>query len=170
MSLFPRILRRGARALCASVLLLTVAGCSMVGLYRELSEARGLGLVTGPATTPGGGTEHVYVALFNSTVNDTWTTTSTGECAGSTYARVAVTNSSANWTNSTAGSKQNKTEVSFTTAAGADWGTIQSFAICDSNSTSAGNVYYRGDLTSSQVISSGNVVKFTTGSITITED
>jgi len=112
----------------------------------------------------------VYVALFNSTINDTWTPLSTGECAGSTYAREAVTNSSASWTNSTAGSKQNAVAVTFTTAAGADWGTIQSFAIIDSDSTSAGNIYYWGDLTASQVIASGNTVRFSTGAIVITED
>ena len=82
-----------------------------------------------------------------------------------------MTNSSANWTNSTSGgSKTNKTTITFTTSAGSDWGTIQSFAILDTNSTTTGNVLYWGDLTSSQAISSGNVVRFSTGSITISED
>ena len=120
----------------------------------------------------------VYVVLYNSTVNDTWTSTSTGQCAGSTYTRSmgSVTNSSANWTNSTAGSKQNKTVIQFTTSAGSDWGTIQSFAILTSTSTVAGgdgstnSVLYWGDLTSSQVISAGNTVQFSTGAIVITED
>lgn len=110
----------------------------------------------------------VYVALYNSTVNDA-VTSLTDECAGSTYAREAVTNSSANWTNCTGGSKQNKTAVVFTTAAGSDWGTIKSFAIHDGNSTSAGNVYYWGDLTANQTIASGNVVRFSTGAIVVTE-
>lgn len=112
----------------------------------------------------------VYVSLWNSTINDAWTSTSTGECAGSTYARVAVTNSSANWTNSTAGSKQNKTVIEFTTAAGSDWGTVQSFAVGDTTSTSAGNIIYWGDLTVGQTIASGNTVRFSTGAIVITED
>ncbi len=113
----------------------------------------------------------VYVALWaTTTIDDTFDATSTGECAGSTYARVAVTNSSANWTNASGGSKQNATEVSFTTAAGADWGTVKSFAILDTTSTSAGNILYWANLTSEQTISSGNVVKFSTGSIVITED
>lgn len=117
---------------------------------------------TAPAT--------VYVRLYNSTVSDA-ADAATDRCAGSTYADVAVTNSSANWTNSTAGgSKTNKTVISFTTAAGTDWGTIQSFAILDTNSTTTGNVLYWGDLTASQAISSGNVVRFSTGAITITED
>jgi hypothetical protein len=116
---------------------------------------------TAPAT--------VYIALLNTTINDAWAPTDTGECAGSTYAREAVTNSSDNWTNATAGSKTNKTTFTFTTSAGSDWGTIQSFAILDSNSTSAGNTLYFGDLTSSQVIATGNTVRFSTGAIVITE-
>jgi hypothetical protein len=111
----------------------------------------------------------VYVSLWNSTINDTWTSTSTGECAGSTYFRELVTNSSANWTNSTAGSKQNKTVIEFTTAAGSDWGTVKAFGIHDTTSTSAGNMIYWGDLTVTQVIASGNTVRFSTGAIIITE-
>ena len=117
----------------------------------------------------------VYIALYNTTVNDT-VTALTDECtgsggggAGTTYARQAVTNSSANWTNSTAGSKQNKTAIVFSTNAGADWGTIKSFAILNSNSTTTGDALYWGDLTASQAISSGNVVRFSTGAIVITE-
>lgn len=118
---------------------------------------------TAPAT--------VYVALLNTTANDAWAPTDTGECAGSTYARASVTNSSASWTNSSGGgSKTNKVTITFTTAAGSDWGTIQSFAIVDSNSTSTGNTLYWGDLTSSQAIASGNIVRFSTGAIVISED
>ena len=111
-----------------------------------------------------------YVSLWNSTITDAWTSTSTGECAGSTYAREPITNSSANWTNSTAGSVQNKTVVEFTTAAGSDWGTIKAFGIHDSSSTATGNMYYWGDLTADQTIASGNTVQFSTGAIVITED
>lgn len=112
----------------------------------------------------------VYVALWNSTINDTWTSTSTGECAGSTYARVSVANTSANWTNSTAGSKQNKTVIEFTTAAGSDWGTVKAFAICTEDSTSSGSILYWGDLTVNQTIASGNTVRFSTGALVVTED
>jgi hypothetical protein len=124
------------------------------------------------STGAGGVAGTLYIMLFESTVtvDDSFTTTSSGECPGSTYARVAVTNSSNNWANTTGGTKINKAEFEFTTAAGSDWGTVGTFAIADSNSTSAGNIYYWGDLTSNQTISSGNVVKFSTGSITVTED
>lgn len=122
-----------------------------------------------PAGSSSSGPATVYIALWASTITDVWTTTSTGECAGSTYARVAVTNSSTAWSNSTAGSKHNASEIEFTTAAGADWGTVKAFSICNSNSTATGKILYWGDLTSQQVISSGNVVKFSTGAIVITE-
>ena len=111
----------------------------------------------------------VYIALWNSTITDAWTPLATGECAGSTYARAAVTNSSASWTNSTAGTKHNKVTITFTTSAGADWGTIKAFSICDTASTSAGNMLYWGDLASNQTINTGNTVQFSTGSIVVTE-
>ncbi len=57
--------------ICGSALLLGLTGCTMVGLYQELSEAKGLGLVTGPVTTPSGSTEDVYVALFRQTGDGT---------------------------------------------------------------------------------------------------
>ena len=120
------------------------------------------------STAAGGIADTVYIALYNTTVNDS-VDALTDECAGSTYAREAVTNSSDSWTNSTAGSKQNKIVIEFTTAAGADWGTIKSFAIQRTNSTAAGDAYYWGDHTANQTISSGNTVRFSTGAIVITE-
>lgn len=115
----------------------------------------------------------VYIRLYNSTVNDA-VTGATDSLEGGTaqnYADVAVTNSSANWTNSTAGgSKTNKTVFTFTTSASTGWGTVNSFAILDSNSTTAGNALYWGDLTTPQAIAAGNIVRFSTGAIVISED
>ena len=111
----------------------------------------------------------VYVSLYNTTINDT-VDALTDECSGSTYARVAVANTSANWTNSTAGSKQNKTVIQFTTAAGSDWGVVKAFAILTTNTTTVGEAIYYGDLTVNQTISSGNVVRFSTAAVVITED
>ena len=111
-----------------------------------------------------------WVSLWNSTISDIWTSTSTGECAGSTYARINVTNSSATWTNSTAGSVQNKIVFTFTANAGSDWGTVKAFGIHDSSSTATGNIHYWGDLTAEQTIASGNTVRFSTGAVVITED
>lgn len=119
---------------------------------------------TAPAT--------VYIRLYNSTLNDTVTALTDGLEGGTAanYNDVAVTNSSANWTNATVGSKQNKTVLTFTTSASTGWGTVNSFAILDTNSTSAGNALYWGDLTTPQAIAAGNTVRFSTGAIVITED
>jgi hypothetical protein len=119
---------------------------------------------TAPAT--------VYVRLHNSTVNDS-ITAATDQLAGTAanYAQVAVTNSSASWTNSTAGgSKTNKITITFTTAASTGWGTVNAFSISATNSTTTGDIIYWGDLTSPQAISAGNVVRFSTGAIVISED
>lgn len=116
---------------------------------------------------------NVHVRLYNSTVNDA-ANAATDSLEGGTaanYADVQVTNSSASWTNSTSGgSKTNKITLTFTTAASTGWGTVQSFAILDANSTTTGNVLYWGDLTSSQAIAAGNIVRFSTGAIVISED
>lgn len=115
----------------------------------------------------------LYVALLTIAYSDAHLPSDTGECTGSTYARVAITNSSNTWTNAASGAKENKAVIEFTTSAGSDWGTIKAFAIFNTNSTAVGadNVMlYGGDLTSNQVISSGNVVRFSTGAIDITED
>jgi len=92
------------------------------------------------------------------------------ECPGTNYARLAVTNSSANWTNSTGGSKQNKTVFTFHAAASSDWGPLRSFMLSDTSSTGSGNAWYWGTLTGAPVTpSSGVPVQFSTGTLIIGE-
>lgn len=123
---------------------------------------------TAPAT--------VYIGLWNSTLNDASDGNTNGEIpiasTAINYTRASVTNSSNSWTNSSAGgSKTNKITITFTTNASTGWGTVTAFAILDGNSTSANNnILYWGDLTSPQAISAGNTVRFSTGSIVVTED
>jgi hypothetical protein len=114
----------------------------------------------------------LYVALWASTIQETFTTTSTGECAGSTYARVAITNSSTTFTNASNGAKTNKIVIEMTTAAGSDWGSVKGFAICDSNTTApGGHILYYSTITSGpKTINTGDTVQFSTGAIDITED
>lgn len=118
---------------------------------------------------------NVFVRLYNSTLTDavTGATDRVGTTAAAdNYADVSVTNSSASWTNSTSGgTKTNKVTITFTTSASTGWGTVRSFALLTSNSTtSTTNVMYWGDLTVSQAVSAGNVVRFTTGAIVVSED
>lgn len=115
---------------------------------------------------------NVHVRLYNSTINDTVdaATDAMGSSAAN-YADVQITNSSDSWTNSTdGGSKTNKVTIEFTTAASTGWGTVNAFAILDTNSTTTGNVLYWGDLTTPQAIAEGNIVRFSTGAIVISED
>ena len=112
----------------------------------------------------------LFVALLTIAYADSWTPLATGECAGSTYARVAVANSSAQWRLSTGGSVTNKATLTFTTAAGADWGTIKSAALVDTSSTTTGNFLWGADLTGGdEVIASGNTVSFATGALVVTQ-
>ena len=117
----------------------------------------------------------LFIALLNTTANDAWQPTDTGEVplnltpTTAAYTRYKFTNSTANWTKATTGAVQNKVTFTFTTSASTGWGTVQSFAIVDTSSTSSGNTIYWGDLTSPVAISNGNVVRFSTGTIIIGE-
>lgn len=142
----------------------------MAGSKSNAHETTVLNYYLGKSVTAAASTS-IVVRLYNSTVNDA-VTGATDRCAGANYADVAVANSSAIWTNSTSGgSKTNKTTITFTTSASTGWGTIQAFALLTSNSTtSTVNVLYWGDLTVDQAVSAGNVVRFTTGAIVVSED
>jgi hypothetical protein len=108
----------------------------------------------------------VYVALFNGDPTDTGAggteVTTTIRVAG----RVAVTFGSIT-TASGANSVSNSADVDFgAAAAGA---TMTHFAIFDA--ASAGNMLYSAPLTGgTQSVSTGTAVKFTTGSLTVSED
>lgn len=113
--------------------------------------------ITAPAT--------VYIALF--TASPTETGSGGTEATGGSYARVAVTNNATNWPAASSGAKSNGTDIVFPTATAA-WGTITSFGIFDSSSS--GNCFYYGDLVASKVVGLGDIFKFLTGDIDITED
>ena len=105
---------------------------------------------TSPAT--------VYAALFTSDPTDAGTGT---ECTGTGYTRKAITFAAPSGgvtTNSAAACE-------FDQATG-DWGTITHFGIFDAITT--GNLLYYGALTTSKVIESGDVFKFSTSSVSVT--
>lgn len=120
----------------------------------------------------------LYPRLIESTATfdgETWVGTDTGECLGSTYQdrvqnKAAITNSTATWTNSTAGgAKTNKAAIIVTTAAGSDWGTVSRVVFNSSYSTSVAGVALFYSTFPAAVIASGNTVQFATGSITYSE-
>lgn len=147
----------------------------MAGSFTDLAEKYILDNLFGQNTTAcgTGSLATLYVGLLESTADilsslDTITALTTGECAGSTYARKSFTNSSDTWCNTTAGGgiKQLKAAVTITTAAGSDWGTIGGFAIYNSDSTSAGWALVSSTC-AVKVINSGDPVVLTTD-LTIT--
>jgi len=116
----------------------------------------------------------LWIALLNTTVGDVWLPTDTGEvgttAVADNYIRYKFTNSTvSNWTKATTGLVQNKAEFEFTASASTGWGTVRSFVIVTTSSTSAGDSLYWGDLTSPVVVSAGNVVRFSTGTLLIAE-
>ena len=101
-----------------------------------------------------------YVALFTTAPTDV--AGSGVEVTGGSYARVQ---SNASWAAASAGSITTNADITFPTAT-ANWGTITDVAIFDAST--AGNMLWRGPLTASKVVNSGDVFKITTGNLTLT--
>ena len=101
----------------------------------------------------------LYVALSTGSFNDDNSGT---ELSGSGYSRKLVTFGTAS-----SGSISNNSAVEFDTATG-DQGTISHFGIFDASSS--GNLLYHGAFSASKVISTGDVLKISSGSLTVSLD
>ena len=114
----------------------------------------------------------LYLALSTGLYTDNSTGTNMSEVpsGGTGYGRYAAANNATNWPAATGTNPSTKTNgAAFTfPAATANWGTIQSFYVCDA--PTGGNVLYGGDLTTAKSILAGDTATFSTGSITVTED
>ena len=117
------------------------------------------------------GVANLYLSLWESTagsVSDTITGGDTGECPGSTYARIAVPNTSEYWQNCTGGVKALKVATTFTTAAGADWGTL-GYVCVGTSGTSGGNILAWSTIgDGAKVVNSGDTVIVSVFTITMT--
>lgn len=125
-----------------------------------LDHVFGVTVFTAPAT--------VYVALYSATPGDA--NASGTELTGNGYARVAVTNNTANWPNATGTSpttKQNGTVITFPTATG-DWLSAVAFAIYDAAVN--GNEICWGALTEAKTVFNGDFADFPVGTISVTLD
>lgn len=109
--------------------------------------------------------ETLYVGLSTSTISDAGENIT--EPSGNGYARVAVTNNATNWPAASGGAKANGVAIEFPKATGS-WGTITDFFISDANS--GGNILCYGALTTSQAVSTDNILKFPIGDLDITLD
>jgi hypothetical protein len=101
----------------------------------------------------------VYVGLFTTAPTDT---TSGTEVTGGSYARQVLSVSTAS-----DGVVTSDADVTFPQAT-ASWGTIVALGIHDA--LSSGNLLMYTDLTTSKTIDEGDILKVSTGSLTVTLD
>ena len=104
---------------------------------------------TSPAT--------VYVSLYTTDPTDADTGT---EVSGGSYARTAVTMGAP-----TNGSGTNSADVQFPQATG-DWGSVSHIAIWDASTS--GNMLFHTPLDTTKNITTGDVFKVASGSLTVT--
>ena len=108
----------------------------------------------------------IFVALY------TATPTSAGggtEATGGGYSRTSVTNNTTNWPNASGGVKSNGTSIAWAAATG-NWSSgsnLTGAALLDASS--AGNMYYFGDLTTAKPVLSGDTPSFATSALSVTE-
>lgn len=136
-----------------------------MGSKSDYLEAKVLDLVLGANAFSAPAT--VYMALFSVTPSDAGGGT---ELTGGSYARVAITNNTTNWPNSTGTSpttKNNGTTITFPTAT-ADWATAVAWGLFDASSN--GNLLYWGALAENKTVFNGDTASFAANNITITED
>lgn len=108
----------------------------------------------------------VYVGLLTAAPGEAGGGT---EVAGSGYARVAMANSSAQWSASVGGNgtTSNVNAVAFPTPA-AGWGLVTHFAVYDA--LAAGNMLWQAALTTSKTINSGDLVTFPAATLSLQVD
>lgn len=117
----------------------------------------------------------LHIGLLTAAPSDTGGGT---EVSGGAYARVAVTNSLANWagtqsagstvaSSGTSGTTSNNSTITFPTPT-ASWGTVTHFAIYDA--ASAGNMLFFAALTISKTINIGDTVSFPAGTLSVQID
>jgi hypothetical protein len=118
---------------------------------------------TAPAT--------LYVLLSLAAFDPTATGSACNEIPSSgAYARVAVTNNTTEWPNSTSAIpsiKANANDIVFPTAT-ADWGTPLSAYLADASSS--GNLLYGADIPTSSDVAIGDIFKIFAGTFIFSED
>ena len=105
----------------------------------------------------------VYVGLSSAAITEAGTT---NEVSGTSYARVAITATTANFTSHGAtGPASNAGAITFPQAGGS-WGTASHVFIADD--ASAGNVLYHGALTTPKAVGTNDTFQIATGDLDIT--
>jgi hypothetical protein len=108
---------------------------------------------------------NVYVALFTTSTNlESGVLTNEISTSGTAYARQTATFAAAS---TSTGSATSSGTITFPTAT-ANWGTVYSLAICDSDVEGSGNILYYGNLDSPKVIETGDTFQIQSGNLTVT--
>ena len=116
-----------------------------------------------------------HIILTHTTLNDAYVITDTGRMAGanSTDFTAQIANTTATWSLPTATSPSafdNKVVITISTGnfAAPSETTIKGWFMASTRSTSAGRIIAWGDVTPTQVVSTGNTVSFSTGALVFT--
>lgn len=118
-----------------------------------LDHVFGAATYTAPAT--------LYFAAYTAAPTDAGGGT---EVTGGAYARASQTNNATNYPASSGGSKSNANAITFTTASGANWGTVVAIGIFDASS--GGNLLAWDDFTG-VVINDGDTLEIPASNLTI---
>lgn len=116
------------------------------------------GTVLTPSTT-------LYFGLSTTSVQEDGTGIT--EPSGNGYVRVGVTNNTTLFPITTTSSKTNGTAISFQSATGS-WGNIKDFFVSDA--LNGGNILCYGTLSTPKDVTSGDILSFGIGHLTITLD
>ena len=116
------------------------------------------GAVLTPSTT-------LYFGLSTTSIQEDGS--GIAEPSGSGYARVGVLNNTTLFPTTTTSSKSNGIAISFQSATGS-WGNIKDFFVSDS--ISGGNILCYGTLSTPKDVTSGDILSFGVGHLTITLD
>ena len=108
---------------------------------------------------------NLYFGLSTSSISEAGTNIT--EPSGNGYARVTVANNTTSFPTTTTGTKANGTTVAFPSSSGS-WGTITDFFVSDA--ISGGNILCYGTLSTAKSVTSGDILSFGVGNITITLD
>lgn len=107
----------------------------------------------------------VWIALFTVAPTHEDGTGGTEASAGN-YARKSTVGG--DWTAASGGAISNGNDITFAQCSGANWGTLNAFALYDA--VSGGNMLVWADLTIPKVIAIGDTAKFNPGDLDITLD
>jgi hypothetical protein len=105
-----------------------------------------------------------YIGLYTSAPTDAGGGT---EVSGGSYARVAVTVNTTNWSAASGGSLSNAAAITFA-AATAAWGTVTHIGIFDA--LTSGNLLIWGALASSRVVNISDQFSFAVGQLVVSFD